>query len=309
MMKATGAAYWACRSCVAYSQGITQKVKAVEKELENIKTDVKANKEGVKSVEASVDELKRQVEKNKSDIENAVRAAERRMGSEWREREIRKKNVVVHRLPEPGQDLRTADERRQQDMATCEQLFGLINLGELANEIKTCRRLGERGEESRPLIVVLKTEEAKRRLLENAYKLGETEFSESTIVPDMTPMQRKEEEEMRSEVDRKNAEELTEDDRSKNLRWILVGAKGEKRLIKAVDRGGHRGRGRGPMRGVYRGFNNQRPARTTLEPTRGEYNQEQWRPEGGRVLRTPPQARGTRRPRDEEEEETNPAKR
>jgi len=312
MIKATGAAYWACRSCVAYSQGITQKVKAVEREIENIKTDVKANKEGVKNIEATVEELKRQVEMNKTNIENAVTAAERRMGSEWREREIRRKNVVVHRLTEPGDDCRTAEERRQQDRANCGLLFGQIGLGELEQEIKTCRRLGERGREDRPLIVVLKTEEAKRKLLENAYKLGDTDYNEATIVPDLTPMQRKEEDDMRSEADRKNAEELTEEDQAKNLKWMLVGPRGEKRLIKAVDRGGYRGRGRGPMRGSSsnRGYIPQRPARSVPESSQGAHSMEQPMRQGGRTLRTPPQIRGTRRPREAEDEmDVNPSKR
>jgi len=310
MMKATGAAYWACRSCVAYSQGITQKVKAVEKELEVIKTDVKSNKEGVKNVENSVEELKKLVEKNRLDIEDAVKAVERRMGSEWREREIRRKNVVIHRLPEPGPEFRTAEERRNQDLTACGRIFLTMGLNYMADEVKACRRLGEKGNEDRPLIVVLRSEESKRKILEKAWKLAETEFGETSIVPDMTPMQRKEEEELRIEADRKNAEELNETDRAKNLKWVVVGPKGEKRLIKTVDRGGYRGRGRGPMSGISR-MEDSRLLRPSAESERRSLNPEQWRPESasGRVLRTPPQGRGQRRGRESEEEEMNPAKR
>jgi len=44
-------------------------------------------------------------------------------------------------------------------------------------------------------------------------------------------MQRKEEEELRGEAEMRNNEELTDEDRSKNLAWVVVGARGEKRLI------------------------------------------------------------------------------
>jgi len=84
----TGTSYWACRPCTAYSQGIRQKVKGLEKELDQVKSDVKGNTEGVKRVEDSVEELKKLVEKNRKDIEEAVKATVRRMGAEWREREI-----------------------------------------------------------------------------------------------------------------------------------------------------------------------------------------------------------------------------
>jgi len=78
--------------------------------------------------------------------------------------------------------------------------------------------------------------------------------------PDLTQMQRKEEEEMRQEAERKNREELTQDDISKNLVWTVVGARGEKRIIKVVERG--RGGGQRIMRGATRGNRGRPPLLT-----------------------------------------------
>lgn len=288
-VKATGSAYWACRPCMAYSQGITQKIKVIEKDIEEVQKTAKANTEGVKKVEGSLEELKREVEKNKKEMEEAIRATERRMGAEWREREIRRKNVVMHRIAEAGESPRTGEERRQYDSNECNKILETMGLTNLAEQVKTCRRLGERGQEPRPLIVVLKTEEARRQILEKAPVLLESDYHMVGVVPDLTPAQRKEEEEMRTEAERLNREELTTEDVSKNLKWHVVGARGEKRLIKTADRG--RGRGRGSSRGRW----------TQPEGGAGA------RTRGGGLLRTPPMRRNSaKRTRDQggEEEET-----
>ena len=41
-------------------------------------------------------------------------------------------------------------------------------------DLKICRRIGERGQEPRPLVVILRTEEAKRKILEAAKYLKGT---------------------------------------------------------------------------------------------------------------------------------------
>ncbi len=69
-------------------------------------------------------------------------------------------------------------------------------------------------------------------LLRNARHLEKTIFKEVTVGPDLTKKQRAEEAEMREEADRRNREELTEEDVSKNLKWTVVGDQGKKSLIK-----------------------------------------------------------------------------
>ncbi len=68
--------------------------------------------------------------------------------------------------------------------------------------------------------------------------MGDTEFSNILIVLDLTKKQREEAAEMMEDVERKR-ENLTEDDIANNLKWTVVGAPGEKRLIKRTrERGG-----------------------------------------------------------------------
>ena len=67
-------------------------------------------------------------------------------------------------------------------------------------------------------------------------------------MPDLTKRQRDEEAELKKEAERRNRS-LTEMDLSKNLHWVVVGARGERRLTKEkVDSERSYQRG-GPARG------------------------------------------------------------
>ena len=85
----------------------------------------------------------------------------------------------------------------------------------------------------------------REEILENARWLNDTNFKDIGITPDLTREQRLEEDELLKEAERRNMERTAEDT-SKNVEWILVGQRGEKRLIRMVNRrGGARGATRG----------------------------------------------------------------
>ena len=76
-----------------------------------------------------------------------------------------------------------------------------------------CRRLGAgTSDKTRPLLVGLKKEEYKAAILNCASKLAATNLCWVSVVPDLTKKQREMDNEVRNEADRKNREELTEDD-------------------------------------------------------------------------------------------------
>ena len=91
----------------------------------------------------------------------------------------------------------------------------------------------------------------------------------------MTKSRRRGEQKLREEADSRN-KLLTTEDRDKNLKWIVVGKRGEKRLIKGVERDGQWGqqdreRGTGPASNGS-GWNPQ--IRINTGPTnRGQHNQ------------------------------------
>jgi hypothetical protein len=268
-LQATGTAYWACRSCIRYSQGITQRVRDMEKKLEDVQQEVKENTKGIEKVDKTVGELRKDLEKEKE--ARKVETSQFITAEEYREREARRYNLIMHRVPEPNGS--TGEDRKMVDLATCNNILETIGLREWAGDIKLCRRLGERGDEPRPLIVYLKTETTRTAILEAAKHLRNTALSEVSIVPDLTPAQRQEEAALSAEMERRNKEELTEEDRQKNLKWRVVGPRGAKRIVKTAARDWQpmpaRGRGRGRGRATAaRSFTTRppQPATTGARP-------------------------------------------
>jgi hypothetical protein len=96
-------------------------------------------------------------------------------------------------------------------------------------------RVGERGREARPLVIGVRSEEEKRNILDRAAELRRSSFSNISIGPDMTRMQRRAEDQLAREVETRN-NQLTAEDREKNLRWMVVGRRGEKRMIRDRER-------------------------------------------------------------------------
>ena len=104
-----------------------------------------------------------------------------------------------------------------------------------AKDLRFCRRIGERGDNPRPIVFGVDWESDRKHLLEKAKELRLTKYDNITIVPDLTKAQRRDEQDLREEADERN-KQLTEEDRNRNLKWIVVGRRGEKRLIKGTER-------------------------------------------------------------------------
>ena len=244
-LKTAGITYWACRPCTVYAQGMNHRMRDIEVKVGAVEKGVEENREGVKKLDRKVDGIREELRKRDDKVEKAVREAERRMEEEWREREAKRLNVVFHCIGEAEDRRATGSERQEWDRKSCVNIFKALKLNLGEDAIRFCRRVGEKKEEPRPMVVGFWAESDKSLLLRNARHLEKTIFKEVTVGPDLTKKQRAEEAEMREEADRRNREELTEEDVSKNLKWAVVGDRGKKSLIKTVarEREGERGAG------------------------------------------------------------------
>jgi hypothetical protein len=238
--KNTGVAYWACRPCTVYAQGMNHRMKEIERRLDAVEDTGKKNTEDIVRVEKNMDKLKEKLEKKAAKGEEA-------MYEELREREAKRLNVVIHGMTEPEGNERNGEKRMEWDKKGVEEIFKILELNLTIEDIKFCRRVGEKGQSPRAMIVGFYTEYARSILLRYAKHLADTEYEDVSVMPDLTRRQRQEESSMQEEADRRNEEDLTEEDVSKNLCWKVVGQRGEKRLIKGYNREGNsmRGRGRG----------------------------------------------------------------
>ena len=272
---------WNCNSCLASSARLERTVIAFEARLKEQETATTKTVGEIKRVDEGLAQLRREFEAEKAKTREAAQNKDDKYISreEYREREARKLNIIMHRVKEPGNEVKTAEDRRQQDTVESIKIFTALMMEEEGRtDIKLCRRIGERGQDPRPMVVVLRTEATKTKILEMAKNLRDTEFSEVGIVPDLTVQQRREEHQLAEEADRMNEEELTDDDRAKNWKWLVVGPRGAKKLIKGVPReqfprrgrrsnarggGGRGGTGANslPLRGSPRRFGESNPVR------------------------------------------------
>jgi hypothetical protein len=246
---------WNCDSCQASAARLDERINMLEGRFQEVESRVTRSEGIVQDATRRVDS----VEARQSKIEQAVEQERERMRrermEEMRERDIRRRNVIMHRIGEAGADVKTIEERRAWDLKSCNNIFRALNMDFNSEDgVKFCRRVGEKGDGPRPLIVGLKREWQKEDLLDKAKDLRNTPFADVVIIPDLTKEQRKEEAEMVNEVERRN-NELSEDDKAKNVEWQVVGARGERRMVKGTVRArGGRGAARGaaggqPLRG------------------------------------------------------------
>jgi hypothetical protein len=257
---------WNCDSCQASAARLEERMNALEgrfMEVENrvVRSEavVQENTRRVETVEARQTRVEQEMERERERVR-------KERADEMREREIRRKNVIMHRVGEAGEEVRAAEDRRVWDLKSCDNIFKALKLNMTSEKaVRFCRRVGEKGNGPRPLVVGFRREEQKEDILENARKLRDTQFSEVMIIPDLTPEQRKEEADMVAEAERRNRE-LTEEDAAKNLEWMAVGARGERRLIKGVKRA-TAARGRHPQTAARVGTTPQSAAGSSLTPT------------------------------------------
>ena len=244
--KEVGQAYWACRSCMNFNTKWNNQMREVSKRQDETEAKVEDNSDKIEEVRKITEELRAELREQTRRTEGLEERMATALDSELREREARRLNLVIHGLPEPDANIKDPRERMERDKEECERLFIAMKARTRYQAIRFCRRIGEKGGDPRPMVFGVHSEEEKRHLLEKSKELLYTQYENVTVVPDMTKSQRKGEQKLRDEADRRNTE-LTAEDREKNLKWLVVGKRGEKRLIKGTERDGQPGRQeRGP---------------------------------------------------------------
>ena len=241
---------WSCDSCLASAGRLEDSVLALEGRIKAVESATVKTTETVRDLDRRVERVETANEKVEDKIQDMKEVIRRELYMEMRERKQRQKNVVLHRVGEAGEEVRTAEERMTWDMDSCDNIFKTMKTTVSSRTaLKFCRRIGEKGENPRPMVIGFRHEKDKEEILQNVYKLKDTFFKEISIVPDLTKEERKEEVDMLTEAENNN-KKRTEDDISKNLSWMVVGRRGERRLIKGIERtweqraGAGRGRGR-----------------------------------------------------------------
>ena len=223
-----GGVKWHCSSCEASSARLEAAIKQVEIRLSNVEGRMDMADERAKVVDVRVEKVEMVAEQAMRAVEGVKVDVTRIVLEEMREREEKKLNIILHNVgeSEKGEEM--------WDRNSFDNIMKAMNTNICYKDCATfSRRLGAGDRnKARPLLVGLKKEDYKQEILGCSKRLDRTQFSDVSIVPDLTKQQREADNELRKEADRRNREELSEDDKSKNLKWVAVGKKGLRRLSK-----------------------------------------------------------------------------
>jgi hypothetical protein len=69
------------------------------------------------------------------------------------EREVRRMNLILHGVDEQSDKIRGNRERMEKDKARCELIFNAMRARTRKEDLRFCRRIGERGDEPRPIVI------------------------------------------------------------------------------------------------------------------------------------------------------------
>ena len=117
---------------------------------------------------------------------------------EIRQRDVRKCNVVISGILE--ETTGSVTERSKYDESKCVEIFD--KLGLKSKSIKSAMRLGKKREDNRRLLrVTLNSEDDKHELMRHSKLLRhKPEFQNVFVKPDLTPLQRKVDFELRKDL-------------------------------------------------------------------------------------------------------------
>ena len=146
---------------------------------------------------SDINTLNTKVDKLENSIEDKVQQAV----EEYRDRENRKCNIIVHQVPESS--FQEAKDRNAEDTNIVNQL--LADIGVQDATVSSVVRLGRRiPDRHRLMKVTLDSVPRKIQALRNAKKLRNTiKWKEVFITPDMTPKEREKNKSLRMELKRR----------------------------------------------------------------------------------------------------------
>jgi uncharacterized coiled-coil protein SlyX len=231
----TGTAFWVCRPCQSFGQRVQHQFVESNKRHDATEKRVEANSRKIAETEKEMDKMKEALRKMEERMGKEQGQREDNICDEMQEREVRRMNLIIHGVEEQSNEVRGNRERIEKDKERCERIFVAMKARTRKDDIRFCRRIGERGDDPRPMVIGLENEDEKRHLLGRARELRNTRYSDISIVPDLTRKQRNREARMKEEAEEKN-KELTEEEKRRNVKWMVVGRRGEKRIIKGVER-------------------------------------------------------------------------
>jgi len=209
---------------------------ALEKEVDEVKKDIVTVKENQNSqtkenvtIKSNISTIQQKLENNTNNVKVSVM-------TEIKNRESRKNNIVIHGVAETNGSESIELKRQKENAEVLEILKAMkIDTQEVESDIVYRRRLGKIGlpGKNRPLLICFRTNAVRDRVLRNAVELRNGTKSHISIRPDLTAMEREEDNTFRNEVATLNQSNLS--DEVGDFKWRVAGPPGMLRKVKERD--------------------------------------------------------------------------
>jgi hypothetical protein len=134
--KNTGLAYWACRPCIVYAQGITKPVQKIDKRLETVEEKTRKTVENVGKLEQRVEKIGNQQGKTGEKMDKKIEQSENRIFEELRERDAKKLNIIMHGVEEAAGGEMNRERRAAWDVKKILEIFVFLGLGLSEEDVK-----------------------------------------------------------------------------------------------------------------------------------------------------------------------------
>lgn len=200
---------WNCGNCAKTVKNkmenkdeLTELMRNMSKQLSRVEEILKAkvDRDEYEELEGRVTALEEQEPTDTKDINRIVEEKVNQQIEEYREREARKLNLIIHNLQEKEAD--TPEERKHQDLRDMEDVLQEIDCEEAS--IEDMQRLGQRNDD-KPRLVLLKMKKVadKRKVLMSSKKLKQSDSEDKKrifITPDMSKSMREQNKKLRQEL-------------------------------------------------------------------------------------------------------------
>ena len=236
---------WTCKPCRGVSQKFKQELQLLNLKQTRLKAQVDENQEAISKQDTRLTRVEQELKNVETD--KIVEKSEEAIYEEFRERENRRDNLVIHQVTEAPNNIEKGGERKDYDIKKVIEIFKFLKCPMNQEGIKFIYRPGELtgADRPRPIILSLYDRGAREYILSNTRMLANSVFKHISIIPDLTPKQRKEEDRLRKTAEMRNKE--MDKDEAENWEWVLVGMRGQRKLIKKkiIHPGGNLGAHRG----------------------------------------------------------------
>ena len=223
---------WTCDKCTSITKKMLGQMSQLSRRVGELEENEKLNKTKWEKNDQAMENVERRLEKMETSEKKGASASA--VFDEFRERDNRLDNLVVHGLDEAAETIKGKD-RAAADIEKAQELIDVIGVNiSMEEAVKFSRRLGEKKDNGpRPLQLGFKKSEDKEKILDNASKLADKNepWKSVSIGQDLTNMQREEEAKMREDAKKRN-NEMTAEEKSKNGIFKVVGKRGKRRMIR-----------------------------------------------------------------------------